>query len=203
MPFFPDSPVPVLELPRPTNPQDIPLPPSPMMMDDEEPGFDQVDTHINPSMVSGPSLKQVRQVGMLSLAGVSPDEAEEDEVIRRSAAGPSGRIVEEEEEVEEEDEEGDTFQPLAPIRIAGSTTSGSTRSLSPATPITPSVQTPISPADDRRFAGSSPPRKAPIGTGVGLARKESKWRKSVYGLSDVCFSCGPSHYLAYLRPLRH
>ncbi|WWC66913.1 uncharacterized protein I206_100820 [Kwoniella pini CBS 10737] len=36
-----------------------------------------------------------------------------------------------------------------------------------------------------KLAGSSPPRKAPVGTGLGdLGRKESKWRKSVMGLSD-------------------
>ena len=36
------------------------------------------------------------------------------------------------------------------------------------------------------YAGSSPPRKAPIGNApVSLGRKGSKWRKSVMGLSDV------------------
>ncbi|WWC58037.1 uncharacterized protein I303_100572 [Kwoniella dejecticola CBS 10117] len=36
-----------------------------------------------------------------------------------------------------------------------------------------------------KLAGSSPPRKAPVGSGMGdLGRKESKWRKSVMGLSD-------------------
>ncbi|KAL7418892.1 hypothetical protein Q5752_006576 [Cryptotrichosporon argae] len=32
---------------------------------------------------------------------------------------------------------------------------------------------------DRRFAGSSPPRKAPVGTGVLLEKRQSKWRKSL------------------------
>ncbi|WWC85731.1 uncharacterized protein L201_000597 [Kwoniella dendrophila CBS 6074] len=37
-----------------------------------------------------------------------------------------------------------------------------------------------------KLAGSSPPRKAPVGTGPmnDLGRKESKWRKSVMNLSD-------------------
>ncbi|OCF36074.1 hypothetical protein I316_01946 [Kwoniella heveanensis BCC8398] len=40
-----------------------------------------------------------------------------------------------------------------------------------------------------KYAGSSPPRKAPIGTGLGdLGRKESKWRKSVMGLADKSVS---------------
>lgn len=46
--------------------------------------------------------------------------------------------------------------------------------------------------DTPMYAGSSPPRKAPIGSGnvgapVSLGRKESKWRKSVMGLSDVSY----------------
>jgi hypothetical protein len=43
--------------------------------------------------------------------------------------------------------------------------------------------------DTPMYAGSSPPRKAPIGSAppaVNLGRKESKWRRSVMGLSDVC-----------------
>jgi hypothetical protein len=41
--------------------------------------------------------------------------------------------------------------------------------------------------DTPMYAGSSPPRKAPIGSAppVSLGRKESKWRRSVMGLSDV------------------
>ncbi|WVR03357.1 hypothetical protein IAU60_000348 [Kwoniella sp. DSM 27419] len=39
---------------------------------------------------------------------------------------------------------------------------------------------------EMRLAGSSPPRKAPVGVGLAdLSRKESKWRKSVMGLSDM------------------
>ncbi|WVQ94045.1 hypothetical protein IAU59_001123 [Kwoniella sp. CBS 9459] len=43
--------------------------------------------------------------------------------------------------------------------------------------------------EEIKYAGSSPPRKAPIGTGLGdLGRKESKWRKSVMGLADKSVS---------------
>jgi len=148
-------------------------------------------------MVSGPSLKQVKQVGKLSLKIAPILSVEEDEEIKKIMVDqkhpdfPARRNVIDEEEENETEEDEDIVQPLISIRSTGSTTSGSTRSLSPATPVTAVIVTPA-PLEDRRFAGSSPPRKAPIGTGVGLVRKESKWRKSVYGLSDVS-PCHPHH----------
>ncbi|KAK6905129.1 hypothetical protein L486_02412 [Kwoniella mangroviensis CBS 10435] len=56
-----------------------------------------------------------------------------------------------------------------------------------------------------KFAGSSPPRKAPIGTGSmgDLGRKESKWRKSVMGLSDKSKAPASKRQSAFPPPTSH
>jgi hypothetical protein len=102
----------------------------------------------------------------------------------------------EEETLDEADEEesGDMVRDLRPIRIP----SNDSRSYNNAMAHTPSsvdsaieeIVTPTSasgsPLTGMRLAGSSPPRKAPIGTsGNDLGRKGSKWRRSMMGLSDV------------------
>lgn len=114
-------------------------------------------------------------------------------------------------EKDDEEEESDTFQPLhtpsepAPpltIRIPQNSTHQhegpsplSNTSVSPVSAFSP--YTPVSEGErDMRFAGSSPPRKAPIGTGKvsGLGRKDSRWKTSVMSLSDV------STFLPYFLP---
>ena len=122
----------------------------------------------------------------------------------KTASAPPVKEGDEDEASEVED----IVRPLAPLRIP----SRSNGVLSPSAPsatsdlATPSSATsgatayftPISPGSavspsesvssaSMRLAGSSPPRRAPIGTGAesGLGRQESKWRKSMMGLSDV------------------
>jgi hypothetical protein len=99
----------------------------------------------------------------------------------------------EDEEQEVENEQADEvrpLQPLQPLRIPSR--SSDAPAISPGLSTASSteiVMTPVSESSperpDVRLAGSSPPRKAPVGSNIGLDRKESKWRKSVMNLSDV------------------
>jgi hypothetical protein len=101
-----------------------------------------------------------------------------------------------------EEEETDSIQPLLENTHTSNQRTAAGQLQSPSTPSTTTEATIITPTSateslgtspfsesgkegngDRRFAGSSPSRKAPVG--VGLSRKESKWRKSVMGLSEV------------------
>jgi hypothetical protein len=134
---------------------------------------------MSPSVLKAPTIRRTHPSGMLSL-----EEFEEE-----AGSDPT----------DEASESEDMVRDLKPIRIpsngARSTTS-SNSAVGPATPasmgstydevVTPSSTHGSSPDFHARYAGSSPPRKAPIGTGTGdLGRKGSKWRKSVMGLSDV------------------
>lgn len=110
------------------------------------------------------------------------------------------------DEESETDEEADQVRPLQPLRItiADRSTSPDSTSLKTGSSVDSAIITPTSATAVQvggydsspektvvRLAGSSPSRKAPIGSGPGLDRKESKWRKSVMGISDV--SLPPCH----------
>jgi len=115
-----------------------------------------------PENVSEPSLKRIKQSGMLSLPGFAFDEA---------------------------DEEEDSVQPLRNLTIiTRSSPIPSNASLSPMNDF--AILTPTSEISNKYdslvLAGSSPPTRAPIGTGK-LEREKSKWRRSVMNLSDVGF----------------
>ena len=96
-------------------------------------------------------------------------------------------------ELEDEEvlgEEDDMVRPLSPLRISSNGTAAS--AISPTvSSLAEEIVTPISDKSsnekDLRFAGSSPPRRAPIGTGAGasLERKESKWRKSINVVTEA------------------
>lgn len=174
---------------RETDPLKIPLPPSPTLSPIANPFEDDLLDFSSPLPSSDRPSQRRKQSPMLSFEGF---------------------------EIEEEsEEEADQVRPLRPLRI---TVDDSHRSLSrdsqgpkSGSSTETSIRTPLSAAGGNywqgaassesesspenhvsRLAGSSPPRKAPVGTGPMLDRKESKWRKSVMGLSDVsCFSCSP------------
>lgn len=138
-------------------------------------------TPMLPSALQAPTIRRTHPSGMLSLEGFEEESASD--------------------LTDEASESEDMVHDLKPIRIPSSGARSNTSSNSavgPATPasvnstydeiVTPSSAHGASPDFHARYAGSSPPRKAPIGTGAStgdLGRKGSKWRKSVMGLSDV------------------
>ncbi|KAK4685296.1 hypothetical protein P7C73_g4852, partial [Tremellales sp. Uapishka_1] len=134
-----------------TDPLRIPLPPSPLLLSTSLPPLpDVLDApaavpvpSTRNSMLSEPSLKTIRQSGMLSLEGFDFSEAEE---------------------------EDDELPPLKSSPIA---------SVPEAEILTPTSAASTSPQWEGMLAGSSPPRRSPVGT--GLNRKGSSWRKSVVG----------------------
>jgi len=177
--------------PRPTDPCEIPLPPSPLAAPLSLPTASEPPselllspmTPMSPSALKAPTIRRTHPSGMLSLEGFEEESASD--------------------LTDEASESEDMVHDLKPIRIpsngASARSNASANSaVSPATPasvisaydeiVTPSSAHGSSPDFHARYAGSSPPRKAPIGTGAGtgdLGRKGSKWRKSVMGLSDV------------------
>lgn len=132
-----------------------------------------------------------------------------DSTIRRTKA--SGILNAEEiddderEELTEADEDAseseDLVRELQPIRIPSGGHRGYTNEqLHTPSSITGGIEEIVTPTSmggsppgiqGMRLAGSSPPHKAPVGTGLPsseLGRKGSKWRKSMMGLSDVSTS---------------
>ncbi|WWD22350.1 hypothetical protein CI109_106841 [Kwoniella shandongensis] len=156
----------------------------------------------SPVMTISPSatVNRKKPETMLSLEGFEFEGEVEDMPTEGHSSSSEGETL----VVREESEKHDVVKPLAPIRIpaslgvdiskrgpasATSPTSASTLGSS----IETKIQTPtsavseLSSGEGMKLAGSSPPRKAPVGVGLGLAelgRKESKWRKSVIGLSE-------------------
>jgi hypothetical protein len=102
------------------------------------------------------------------------------------------------------DREGeDTVRELGrPLRSAGASGRGPSKNRAPAPALEPEIVEEVENAseDEREgvdhldapmYAGSSPPRKAPIGSQpVELGRKGTKWRRSMIGMSDVSVACG-------------
>ncbi|WVW81707.1 hypothetical protein I302_103702 [Kwoniella bestiolae CBS 10118] len=78
------------------------------------------------------------------------------------------------------------------------------RKVSPTSTNPPTGLSPEKIYEGIKFAGSSPPRKAPVGTGPmgDLGRKESKWRKSVMNLSDKT-KTAPKRQSAFPPPTSH
>lgn len=163
-------------------------------------------------MVSGPSVKEIRQVGLLRLEIPGSQSA-----VKRSV-GESVR----EEENEEEDEEEDVISPLPSLeRTAGSdvssdsqeivTPSSANTELEPTilrqngSPSSAPLLSPLSPSglaprQSVRVVSQSPPKKVMSGgtspVDVGLGRKSSKWRKSMMNISEVSCASGPSSRIA-------
>ncbi|WWC97144.1 hypothetical protein V866_004023 [Kwoniella sp. B9012] len=79
------------------------------------------------------------------------------------------------------------------------------RKVSPTSSDPPTGLSPEKIYDGIKLAGSSPPRKAPVGTGSmgDLGRKESKWRKSVMGLSDKSKAPASKRQSAFPPPTSH
>jgi len=163
----------------PVDPSDIPLPASPLLeaadsvMELEE--AEEFDDIVPPlGMTDDAPLKGIKPSEQLSsdssdtdVPGDMTDDASESEDIVRDLHSIS--------------------IPSEPRPIPGSNP--------PATP-TSAIEEIVTPTStvstppmylDSRFAGISPPRKAPAGAGQpnGLGRKGSKWRRSMMGLSDV------------------
>lgn len=150
--------------------------------------------------------EHVDEVTSLSRSSSMSNVSQRDSPMKRTK--PSGNLMAEDnddareelaEDAEEGSEEEDVVRELQPIRIP----SNSSRHYNNGQPHTPSsiasgieeIVTPTSMTGSSpnggytgmRLAGSSPPHKAPVGTGMSsdLGRKGSKWRKSMMGLSDV------------------
>ncbi|KAK1926201.1 hypothetical protein DB88DRAFT_481048 [Papiliotrema laurentii] len=188
---FPTSPKRPLERPEPVDPCQIPLPPSPQLSpihDDETSDGEEVDTvsEMGSSSTSvsrdDTTLKRTKPSGMLSLQGFDFDEEDEEEELAEREAS----------------ENGDMVRDLRPIRIPSNSGRSGLGSAYPDTPASANsaIEEIVTPTSSEgspprgfstKLAGSSPPRKAPIGTSLGadLGRKESKWRKSIMGLSDI------------------
>lgn len=172
------SPLPSL-VPEEVDPVNIPLPPSPDLSEGDLIDF------TSPPLTFDRDARRARQAPMHSLEGFEIDELT--------------------------DEKADEVRPLQPLSISTARQRDASpgRSLDTGSSVESTIQTPTSAAslsgyspggrsssegesspekNGMRLAGSSPPRKAPIGTGAGLERKESKWRKSVMGISDVSLS---------------
>jgi hypothetical protein len=193
---FPTSPKRPLERPEPVDPCQIPLPPSPQLSpihDDETSDGEEVDTvsEMGSSSTSvsrdDTTLKRTKPSGMLSLQGFDFDEEDEEEELAEREAS----------------ENGDMVRDLRPIRIPSNSGRSGLGSAYPDTPASANsaIEEIVTPTSSEgspprgfstKLAGSSPPRKAPIGTSLGadLGRKESKWRKSIMGLSDVSVTSG-------------
>ncbi|KAK8845404.1 hypothetical protein IAR55_006117 [Kwoniella newhampshirensis] len=197
--------------PKETNPCMIPLPPSPAASPiitlppvvAPPVDFSAAPTAPADTLPQPPTVKKKKPEAMLSLEGFEFQGEVEDVPVERSSRSSEGETI----CVEEEKENHDYVRPLAPIRIPSRHAVGlgvDTSKLGPPSATSPQsattigssletkIVTPTSAVSDlggdgMKLAGSSPPRKAPVGVGLGLAelgRKESKWRKSVIGLSD-------------------
>lgn len=174
----------VAHAPRETDPCKIPLPDSPTLESKEVAPQPPLVVDFQPVMQSqalGSSSRRVKPSGMLSLEGFDFDEEDEH--------GDEEKL---EDEQADEVRPLQPLQPLQPLRIPSK--SSDAPAISPGLSTASSteiVMTPVSGPEssperpDVRLAGSSPPRKAPVGSNIGLDRKESKWRKSVMNLSDV------------------
>ena len=162
--------IPLPALPVEVEPHAIPMPPSPLASKLPEPQLDTAADFavLAPSIVvSGPSLKKVKQSGMLSLEGF--DIYEEDET---TAQGEKDDIVKPlaSSIIPSLSESGNESLAISMIR---STTSGKTES--------PSLKTEgASPVTDRAAMVSAAGNPS-----SGLGRKESRLRKSMMGLAEV------------------
>jgi hypothetical protein len=177
-------------------PHEIPLPSSPMMMPSV---YDRELEAFEYPLPPSPTSTATSTINDLDIPPLDPLPS----TVSRRAAKPNfglSAFSEEEEDDDQDEDEGaghspssaesdDLIRPLRSVPCAN-------RDSSPVTPSAYSemLVTPTSvrgssvspPRFEGRLAGSSPPRKAPVTTGgERLSRNDSKWRKSVYGLSDV------------------
>ncbi|CAD6586303.1 MAG: hypothetical protein TREMPRED_004385 [Tremellales sp. Tagirdzhanova-0007] len=163
-------PEPLPALPLEVEPHAIPLPLSPITSPTKLPEIDDAKDFVvlaPPIAFSGPSLKRVKQNGMLSLEGL--DFREEDEVLAH-------------------EDDKDIVKPLTSPGTPSPPTNGcehptisATRSTTDERTNCPSSTTEdLSPVTDR-VAMVIPSGTAP----AGLGRKESKLRKSMMGLAET------------------
>ena len=176
---------------------EVPLPLSPLVDDDsiQTPSLSDhattTSTQDPPASDSDSSLKRTQGSRKLPLEHF--DEDDENDTYER------------EEYDDDSDEAVDIVKPLEPLEIQiGALTNTRTGSITSS--VSEMLVTPTSYNEDSsprmssepRFAGSSPPRRAPVGSSPNgdLVRKESKWKKSITAVSEVSLrlvSSLPSH----------